>query len=178
MDLKGVFGAKWFALLVNVLWLVSSGLVLFILNKIDGIVHGDLYNYGLQFSLDWATNYWLFMRFIVVFMAIPAVLSFVTVVFGVLSGREVEVKRVASKPKAKLSTSTKAVAEDSNRMLISCPHCHKLFSKPLVMLDFTGRKSRLVSVCPYCNRKLTDTNNRGSDVSTRVLDSEEEVVEE
>ena len=30
----------------------------------------------------------------------------------------------------------------------------KAFSKPLVMLDFSGGKTRLENVCPYCNHVL------------------------
>jgi uncharacterized Zn-finger protein len=37
---------------------------------------------------------------------------------------------------------------------ITCPYCKKVFSRALVMLDFSGGKNRLVSVCPYCNKVL------------------------
>ena len=30
-----------------------------LMSKIDFIVHGTLYNYGLQFSFDWAIDYWI-----------------------------------------------------------------------------------------------------------------------
>ena len=41
---------------------------------------------------------------------------------------------------------------------ISCPHCKKIFGRALVMLDFRNGKSRLVSVCPYCNYVLGNTS--------------------
>jgi len=35
---------------------------------------------------------------------------------------------------------------------ISCAKCKKTFHRPLVMLDFSGGKARLVNVCPFCNQ--------------------------
>ncbi len=42
----------------------------------------------------------------------------------------------------------------ANGLLISCPSCTKVFNRPLVMLDFSGGKTRLVNICPYCNHNL------------------------
>lgn len=47
--------------------------------------------------------------------------------------------------------SLSARVAEQNHMLISCPKCRRVFGKPLVMLDFSGGKTRLVNVCPYCN---------------------------
>lgn len=44
--------------LVLVLTAASSLVSMISLLKIDGIVHGDLYRYGLQFSYQWAVPYW------------------------------------------------------------------------------------------------------------------------
>jgi len=44
--------------LVLVLMAASSLVSMISTLKIDGIVHGDLYRYGLQFSYDWAMPYW------------------------------------------------------------------------------------------------------------------------
>ena len=54
-----------------------------------------------------------------------------------------------------------------------------MFSKPLVMLDFGGGKTRLVNVCPYCNRVLgsADADEKERD-GVGVRDLEEEVEEE
>ncbi len=45
-------------------------------------------------------------------------------------------------------------------LIISCPNCKKVFGRPLVMLDFTGGRTRLVNVCPYCNLTLGEAENR------------------
>jgi hypothetical protein len=54
----------------------------------------------------------------------------------------------------------------------SCPHCKKIFSRALVMLDFRGGKNRLVSVCPYCNYVLGTSGQTGlaEDVVSRMAD--------
>ncbi len=36
----------------------------------------------------------------------------------------------------------------------SCPNCGKHINRPLVMLDFSGGKTRLVNTCPYCMHVL------------------------
>jgi len=44
--------------LVLVLTAASSLVLMLSMLKIDGIVHGDLYRYGLRFSTEWAMPYW------------------------------------------------------------------------------------------------------------------------
>jgi len=44
--------------LVLLLTAASSLISMISILKIDGIVHGDLYHYGLQFSYQWAMPYW------------------------------------------------------------------------------------------------------------------------
>ncbi|UCE95177.1 MAG: hypothetical protein JSV51_05430 [Candidatus Bathyarchaeota archaeon] len=47
------------------------------LNQINYIVHGDLYNYGLQFSRIWATHYWVFSALVFALCWINITLSIV-----------------------------------------------------------------------------------------------------
>ncbi len=46
--------------LLLILVAASSLFVMFSLNHINYIVHGELYNFGLQFSYRWAMPYWIF----------------------------------------------------------------------------------------------------------------------
>jgi hypothetical protein len=46
----------------------------------------------------------------------------------------------------------------------SCPLCKKTFHLPLVSLDFSDGKTRLVNVCPYCSQVL-----RGNELETGVI---------
>lgn len=44
--------------LVLILMAASSVILMLLLTRIDGIIHGDLYRYGLQFNPKWALPYW------------------------------------------------------------------------------------------------------------------------
>ncbi|MEM3703341.1 MAG: hypothetical protein QXX79_02820 [Candidatus Bathyarchaeia archaeon] len=43
---------------------------------------------------------------------------------------------------------------EQGAMLLACSKCGKTFTRPLLLLDFSTGKSRLINVCPYCNAKL------------------------
>lgn len=182
MTLKELLGNGWFVRVVLVLWLISAAFIVFLLGQIDWIVHNELYGFGLQFSPEWAAGYWGFLRAIYLFLAVPIVLSVVCLgleVWGSVKGRRgghgvIEHKPVASaKP---LKKNVKEV-EAQNHMLVSCPKCRRVFSKPLVMLDFSGGKTRLVNVCPYCNHVLSREGGEAEKDDVRVADFREEEVE-
>lgn len=88
-------------------------------------------------------------------------------------GREVAVRR---KPVPSASRRVEAMRE--NHRLISCPKCKRVFTKPLLMLDFSGGKTRLVNVCPYCNHVLGSAEKKdvgSSDVGVLNLGEKREV---
>ena len=175
MTLKDVLETSWFMKVVLVLWLVSGVFVLFLLGRIDWIVHGELYDFGLQFSPVWATPYWVLLRLTYVYLAVPSVLS------GIALGLDVWKKIKSKKPVSRRSmvrpVGVKAQPLKGNSMLISCPSCKKTFRKPLVMLDFGSGKTKLVNTCPYCNAKLGEeyVKEDEKDVETRVLGPDEKV---
>lgn len=176
MNLNKFFDVSWFAKVVFVIWLTSSLFVVVLLSQIDGIVHGKLYDYGLNFSYDWAVPYWSSLRLIYVCLGFPA---FLTVGFLVLSfwdylrGGRVVVRQVKRE-----EAETVKVSEDASRgaVLFSCNSCGKRFSKPILMLDFSGGKTRLVNVCPFCGAKLGENNEAEEEFEVRF--GEEEVVRE
>lgn len=65
---------------------------------------------------------------------------------------------------------------DRNSMMISCPKCKRIFSKPLNMLDFSSGKAQLINVCPYCNYVLGDV--RPGDAEVRVFEPDDKETEE
>ena len=157
--MKGLVNS-YFRNFVLVLWIVSSLFVLFLLSRIDWVVHHELYDFGLQFSAVWADPYWFSLRLIYVCLTVPSVLS------GVVLGLDFWDKRNDAKGVVK--------GLERNNMLVRCPNCEHVFSKPLVMLDFSGGKTRLVSVCPYCNYVLGEADAGEEDLDVRVVFSEEE----
>jgi len=151
-----------------VIWILSAVFTMVLLNKIDGIVHGDLYEYGLQFSFGWATSYWALLRLAFVCLAAPSVLSVIVLASDFLkkdSGhRPVSASQV--KPNSGLAETHK-----ENNMVINCPKCGKMFYKPLSMLDFSTGKAKLVSVCPYCSNILGRSDEKIPD-NIQILEPE------
>jgi uncharacterized Zn-finger protein len=175
MTLKEVLENSSFVRVVLVLWLVSSFFLLFLLGRIDWIVHGDLYDFGLQFSPVWATPYWTLLRLTYVCLAVPSVLS--AIVLGLDVWREIKSKKPVSRRSVAKRAGVKVQPLNGNSMLISCPSCNKTFRKPLAMLDFSSGKAKLVNTCPYCNAKLGEEYVKGDekDVEVGVLGSDERV---
>lgn len=163
-----------FAKFVLVLWLISSFFVFFLLARIDWIVHGDLYDFGLQFNDVWATPYWALLRAIYVCLAVPSVLS------AIVLGLDFS-KRFKGKKRVSVSVGNpagvKAQSSKGNSMIVSCPSCKKTFGKPLVMLDFSSGKSSLVNTCPYCNTRLGEEYEKEdeNDIEVGVLSADEKV---
>jgi uncharacterized Zn-finger protein len=176
MGFKDMLGNSFFMRVVLALWIVSSVFVVFLMGMIDGIVHGELYGFGLQFSYVWASPYWAFVRLVYVCLAVPSFLSVAALVFGFLNRRKTE-KRVSKNVEAKpAGAMVQSPRENQNHMVISCPSCKRVFGKPLVMLDFSGKKTRLVNVCPYCNHVLGSADEKESDVDVRVGELNKRVI--
>jgi hypothetical protein len=146
--------------------------MMFLLNNIDLIVHGDLYNYGLQMSTDWASPYWTYLRLNYVLLGVPMALSIFAIGVGFI-GKNKRVAANVAKPQPKPQrvfrkqseqkrdnrAKIKTAPRENGAMLVSCPNCKKVFGRPLVMLNFEGGKTRLCNVCPYCNYMLGCTEN-------------------
>lgn len=191
-----------------VVCIACAVIVYFLLTRIDLVVHGDLYHFGLIFSSEWADPYRLYMWSIYACLVVPIALSSIVLVASFLektqkipekpqktlemsvrlpetvmktaekppklveriqkapekTQRVPEVKmsfesRDAEKPRV-TSGGANGNSEFSNGMIIACPKCKKVFSRPLVMLDFGGGKPKLVNVCPYCNQALGSTDEK------------------
>lgn len=172
MGFRDLLGNSVFIRAVLVLWIVSSVFVVFLLSKIDAIVHGTLYNFGLRFDLSWAGPYWAFARLLYVCLAVPSVLSAIALTFSFLNKNDKKVKRVPkvvnNKPNG--NKVQPQPLKEENHMVVSCPSCKRVFGKPLVMLDFSSGKTRLVNVCPYCNHVLGSADEEDSDVDVQFAD--------
>ncbi len=155
--------------LAIVVSIASSTISAYLLLKLNGIVHGQLYNFGLNFSMLWASPYWDTERLLYACMVIPSVLGGLTLVHSFLGKKKKPVpvaKRVEAKPVA--SPAPVAIAHVDNSMVITCPKCKKVFGRPLNMLDFSRGQAQLVNVCPYCNYILGSASDTDSE-STKVI---------
>jgi len=146
-------------LLFTVLVLVAAASAAYGLTLLDKIVHGTLYNFGLQFSYDWANPYWTMLRVVLALIGLAAV-------FNVVNSVYVYRKYIHAKPQVTLSKSEKKVISPSVREpeppsesqrvggLVKCTHCNRVFAQPLRMLDFHSDRPRIISICPFCNEVI------------------------
>jgi hypothetical protein len=166
VSIKRILSGAWFPRVVLISWIVSAVLILLALKNMELIVHGQLYYYGLRFSADWADPYRVCTWIIFLSLGVPAILSGVALAFSFSNGNKKSVdKRVTVDNKVTPQQAVRAspqvivkkkptLAENGNGGGITCPNCERVFSKALAMLDYRGGKTRLISVCPYCNYVL------------------------
>ena len=177
MSLRRLLENNWFMRVLLVLWIVSAVFVLFLFTRVDSIVHDQLYSFGLRFSDVWAAPYWGFARLIYVCLGVPMALSAFVLALGftrkIDDGRKGNVKQEV---KQEARPKPKPVNNGPQNMVVSCPSCRKVFSRPLVMLDFGSGKPKLVNVCPYCNRVLgTAENEKEAESETQIADADEKL---
>jgi hypothetical protein len=181
--------SPWFNRVFLAIWVVSAVLVIFLLTRFDMLVHGQLYNFGLQFDHAWADPYYFYTQLIYVGLGVPMTLSvfFIALSFSSKidkapeSTLKQELKpRPQPQPRPVICEERKAKSKEANNgnnsMVISCPSCKKVFSRPLVMLNFEGGKTRLVNVCPYCNHVLGNAENEQTPKSDfQIADSDKKL---
>jgi uncharacterized Zn-finger protein len=163
MSANRLMSSPWFYRIFLAIWVVSAVIVMFLLTRFDMLVHGQLYNFGLQFDPAWADSYYFYTQLIYVGLGVPMTLSifFIALSFTrkIDKASEPAPKQELKpqpqpRPVAREERKTKEKNNGDHSMVISCPSCKKVFSTPLVMLNFEGEKTRLVNVCPYCNHLL------------------------
>ena len=186
MSLRGMLASKWFIRIVLVSWIICAASIIVVFKNMELIVHGQLYDYGLIFSPEWADGYRVLTWMIFIFAGVPMALSAIALASSFLNvveppEREKTVPQTAGSPRGITKANSSQVRpiqrtsqvqqparaavkriDNDNCVGISCPECKKVFGKALVMLDFRSGSNRLVSVCPYCNAVLgyTSTEQR------------------
>ena len=159
--------SPWFYRVFLAIWVASAVLVMFVLTRFDMLVHGQLYNFGLQFDHAWADSYYLYAQLIYVGLGVPMTLSVFFIALS-FTRRIDKAPEVAPKQKLKpqlqpqpqpiIRQEQKAKVKEAKKSNsgtgVSCPSCKKVFSRPLLMLNFEDGKTRMVNACPYCNYVL------------------------
>lgn len=87
--------------LLAIIALASSAAAAYALNLLDQIVHGTLYDYGLQFSHDWADPYWFILRVILVLLTVGSATAIVNLALTVRSFLRTEKLQVKAAPTPK-----------------------------------------------------------------------------
>jgi uncharacterized Zn-finger protein len=143
--------------------------------SVDSIVNVTLYHYGLQFSNNWAQPYWTYARMLYASQFVPIALSVVALASGFLKKDEDDKQTSKRKETREKSVATREKT-NGRTAVTSCSSCKRVISKPLVMLDFSGGRAKLIKVCPYCNT-VVDKAEEQNDAET-IVDPEKEVQEE
>ena len=186
MGLKRMLSGNWFTRLVLVSWIICAVSVFVVFKNMELIVHGQLYYYGLRLSPDWADPYRIYTWLIYLCLGLPMALSGLALASSFLKVEKVPEKKnivpqrlkppqgVAEVESQQIVREVPKRVENGNVGGISCSHCKKVFSKALVMLDFHGGKTQLVSVCPYCNHILGNASDeKGTNENFHVATPDE-----
>ena len=78
---------RLFVCLLPIVGIVMTGFSMFFFNRLDHIVHSDLYNYGLRFDTEWAEPYWNFSYLILSLMGLAIATTVISIVLILLSAR-------------------------------------------------------------------------------------------
>ncbi len=78
LNQKSILGDRVVQVLLFIIFLIVATFVL--LWRLDVFVNGDLYDFGLIFSFDWATDYWYFNGLLWGFLGGAAILSVLSII--------------------------------------------------------------------------------------------------
>jgi ABC-type antimicrobial peptide transport system permease subunit len=71
----------------TLLAIVLLSLSVYFFNLLDYVVHGDLYNYGLQFNIEWAGRYWLYTKLMLGSITVAALVIAISAAFALFQIR-------------------------------------------------------------------------------------------
>jgi len=92
--------------------LAATASAAYIINLLDQIVHGQLYNYGLLFDLTWATPYWNLLHILQILLGVIAVATVVNMVFTIrkyVSTKKMSAKMMPSQKPVAVPQSTRPI---------------------------------------------------------------------
>jgi uncharacterized Zn-finger protein len=162
----------------------SAAFGIYLLDRIDTLIHNQLYNFGLQFDHAWADTYYFYKQLMYTALAVPIALSILSIAAGFKRQNKKN-----SEPAPKLMSNLTlprpqpAVPKDlkakikENKHDICCPTCEKVVSRPLVMLKFVDGENKEINVCPYCYHVLgTVENDKLSKSDVQIADSDKKLI--
>jgi hypothetical protein len=157
--------------LISILALIAAVSVAYLLTILDSIVHHTLYQFGLQFSYDWANPYWMFLRISLALLGVIAATSSVNIVYFFWKElRKPEVAKAAEEAKAEA-----APLETGVPSLFQCTSCGRSITHPLRMLDFHSQRPKMINICPFCNATVVPVNYVYSKEEATETEKEEEI---
>ena len=168
---------------VLLVWIASAVIGIYLLTRFDTLVHSQLYNFGLEFDHAWADTYYFYMQLMYIALTVPIALSVLSIMASFKRqtsktrepATKLEPRPAQPRPQPAVHQELKAKVKENNSGTC-CPSCKKVFSRPLVMLNFENGKNRLVNVCPYCNHVLENAENKQTSNSDfQIADSDKKL---
>ena len=80
--------AKSLCYLLTIAGMATGIISTYFFNNIDLIVNGDLYQYGLTFSNEWADVYWIYERSTIIFLLTSSLLAFTSFILILIGSRK------------------------------------------------------------------------------------------
>ena len=128
---------KWKSILPYIAISAAILVTTFLLARIDWITNHTLYDYGLIFNLEWASDYWFALRSIIVMLNISLA---ITIAAGFFSYRRAE--------------------KDIAKTIYICKTCGEALTKVKGSVNFEENipKFKVLKNCPMCNNKLQEAD--------------------
>ncbi len=129
---------KMIGLLLSLFVLIAAVSLVYLWVTIDNIVNQVLYEFGLQFSYDWANPYWMFLRVSMVLLGliIVAALMNITYFFWKKLKEPVLVTRMVKR----VEKENEDLQGPPGASLYQCTSCGRSVAQPLK-----------IDICPFCN---------------------------
>lgn len=71
---------KFVSCLLLLIGIMTTALAAFFFNRLDHVVHNDLYKYGLQFNSEWAVQYWTYAKLILTLIGLQIAVTAISIV--------------------------------------------------------------------------------------------------
>lgn len=165
--------------LVSILALIAAVSVAYLLTIIDSIIHNQLYQFGLQFSYDWAYPYWMILRSCQILLGLTAAVASINLTYFLW-------KRLKMPETAKVAEEAKIAEEVAKAEVVprgagipslyQCTSCGRSITHPLRMLDFHAQRPKMINICPFCNATVVPASYAYSKEEVKPTEEEEEKI--
>jgi len=101
--------------LLALIALASTAAAAYTLCLLDQIVHGTLYNYGLQFSYNWANPYWTLLRITQVLLTICIITTIASLTFTLRTHLRTEKQHARAAPSPRMTRKIPAAIRNAEK---------------------------------------------------------------
>jgi len=169
--------------LVSILALISAVSVAYLLTLIDSIVHSQLYQFGLNFSYDWADPYWMVLKASLALLGLTAAAASMNITYFFWTKMR---KPQMKKPKVRQQEVSGVTEEEAKPevapqdtampSLFRCTSCGRSITHPLRMLDFNSQRPKMINICPFCNATVAPVSYAYAEEEATPTEEEEEKI--